>query len=145
MKSFKSFGLEQLPLKGASGTSTISERFREHPQLTALNLWSPGDQIAADGTRLLIGIAPYSISDLCLLDQLLSIVVEDKGKIAIDIFDVLSCTTMGDFDKYVPGISQVFQTPVIGVWHDGVLIEAASGAAGRKLVQRYLPQLSFAC
>ena len=142
MKSFESFGLEQSHITGASGTSTISERFRERLQLTPLNLWSPGDQIASEGTRLLIGVAPYSISDLRLLDQLLNIAFEHKGKIAIDVFDVLSCTTMRDFDKYVPGIGQVFQTPVIGAWHDGMLVEAASGAEGRKVVQRYLPQLS---
>ena len=42
--------------------------------------------------------------------------------------------TLDDTERYVPGIGRVFQTPVVGVWRDGVKISSAWGAAGCKLL-----------
>lgn len=46
---------------------------------------------------------------------------------AIEVFDVLDCESMGDFEKFIPGIGEVFCTPVLGVFIDGNLIDHADG------------------
>ncbi len=45
---------------------------------------------------------------------------------------------MEDFEKYVPGIGKVFQTPVVGYWEDGLLKEKAWGKKGRDLLSEAL-------
>jgi hypothetical protein len=97
---------------------------RQFPLLTArshLHLWRPGDTICSTGRRILIGVATYSIHDLRLLDvveQLLS-QSNDNRLLRVDVFSAHQCQTQDDFDKYVPGIGPVFQTPVVGIWEDG--------------------------
>jgi hypothetical protein len=39
-------------------------------------------------------------------------------------------------DRYVPGTGRVFQTPVVGLWSDGQLVDKATGRTGRELVAR---------
>lgn len=48
----------------------------------------------------------------------------------LEIFDVLSCKNQADFEALMPGIGKVFQTPVVGLWKDGVLQVKASGRRG---------------
>jgi hypothetical protein len=55
-----------------------------------------------------------------------------------DVFDCGDVDSMGRMDFYVPGITPVFQTPVVGVWDGGTLVERGSGFDGRQiLVRRY--------
>ena len=85
----------------------------------------------------MIGFAPYSRIDLKLLDHVDNALGKDaKDPIRVDVFNVLECTTMEDFGRYIPGIGKVFQTPVAGVWIDGVLIEKACGRDARHLIKR---------
>lgn len=99
-----------------------------------LRLWSPSMPIRADGEWVLIGIATWSAYDLDLLDRLAAKLAGLKRNAIIDIFDVDECKSMEDLERYVPGIGRVFQTPVVGVWHDGTKVDSAWGAAGRKLL-----------
>lgn len=107
-----------------------------------LNVWKPGDSFAKQGRRILVGVATYSIADLCLLDALNELLNSNTlGCDRVDVFNVLDCRTTADFDEYVPTIGTVFQTPVVGVWEGGVLKEKASGAAARNLLYRLYPNL----
>ncbi len=100
-----------------------------------LHLWRPGEAIDSQGRRLLIGVATYSLSDMRLLD-----VVDEalrRGReptLRVDVFSIQECKTQDDFDYYIPGIGKVFQTPVVGIWHHGLVMEKAFGAAARSLV-----------
>ena len=91
-------------------------------------------------SQMRIGIAPYSHADLELLDELAEEAVHGRllPRINIDIFDVLSCQRMSDFDRYIPGITPVYQTPVVGIWENEVLAKSASGARARQLIQNQL-------
>lgn len=53
-----------------------------------------------------------------------------------EVFNVADCTTPQAFERYVPGVGDVFHTPVAGLWSEGRLVETASGMAGRALVSR---------
>lgn len=134
----------------------------EFPALVAqgfLHWWSPGDRIAAAKKRLLIGVATYSEMDMRLLDLVgnavaakncrrmaamakptkpgvLAFVQMPPESLRVDVFSVLACRTHEDFQKYVPGVGKVYQTPVVGFWEDDRLRESATGARGRALVAR---------
>ncbi|HUR52636.1 MAG TPA: hypothetical protein VMZ71_00765 [Gemmataceae bacterium] len=54
----------------------------------------------------------------------------------VDVFDTAVCATHDDFAKFVPGLGQVLQTPAVGFWVDGRLVETAQGYDGRQLVVR---------
>jgi len=133
---------------------------REFPALVAqgtLHWWSPGDPVCSSGRRLLIGVATYSSLDMRLLDlvsesvrcrrldglmkQQLSLpaglsafVQVPKESLHIDVFSVLDCQSHEDFKPYIPSLGKVYQTPVAGLWDNGVLQSWATGAAGRTLV-----------
>ena len=97
--------------------------------------WSPGKPTSSQGKRLLIGVATYSEADLKLLD-LLEEVLQGRAEntLSIDLFNTLDCKSHDDFDNYIPGIGKVFQTPVAGLWENGVLKEKAWGKSARDLI-----------
>ena len=99
-------------------------------------LWSPGQPISAHGNRLLVGVATYSEPDLALLDLVQEAVDWDKKAPRIDVFNTLDCKSQQDFEKYIPGIGDVFQTPAVGLWQNGVLMETAWGKPARDLIAR---------
>ncbi len=43
------------------------------------------------------------------------------------VFDVLDCQSMGDFEKFLPGIGSVTQSPVAGVWVGGKMVARQTG------------------
>lgn len=105
------------------------EQFPSVAATTHMSMWSPGESFPTNGNRILIGVATYSLYDLDLLDALDSQLL---GNDAVQLFEVSSCSTMDDFEKFIPGIGKVFQTPVIGFWKDGELIYHAQGALARR-------------
>src|SRR4051812_35239453 len=96
-----------------------------------------GDPILNGGRRILLGGASYSVADLALLDTLSEALGEGSGP-RLDVFNVFECRSIVDFEKYVPGIGKVLQTPVVGYWEDGLLQEKAWGKAGRDLLTKVL-------
>jgi hypothetical protein len=89
------------------------------------------------GSRLLIGVATYSERDLKLLDLLAELLEQREENLPhIDVFDTLDCKSQQDFDKYIPGIGKVFQTPVAGYWQDAILQDKAWGKSARDLVEK---------
>jgi hypothetical protein len=101
-----------------------------------LHAWLPGMAIFDQGERVLIGVATWSIYDLQLLDDVQIAMTARHSLAWVDVFDVDECQSNEVFDRYVPGISSIFQTPVVGIWINGVMISSASGVAGRELLRR---------
>lgn len=99
-------------------------------------LWAPGDAIAAQGKRLLIGVATWSGLDMQFLDFLARRLQEVPGGLIVEVFNVASCPSQDALERYIPGIGMVFQTPVVGFWSDGKLVDKRSGKPGRELVAR---------
>lgn len=103
-----------------------------------LHPWQPGDPVLNHGRHILLGVASYSMADLALLDTLNEANGQGASWPALDVFNVLECRSIQDFEKYVPGIGKVFQTPVVGYWEEGLLKEKAWGKAGRDLPAKVL-------
>jgi hypothetical protein len=74
--------------------------------------------------------ATFVAEELSLLDQLEESLESDRAEMAdVEVFDVLDCQKMSDFEKYIPGLGNVYRTPVVGVTIDGELVDHASGLA----------------
>ena len=122
----------RLPPKDQPGY--ISMRLHEALAGSPISVWRRGESIPGVGRRMLVGIAPYSLPDLELLDAIKEALKQKPScEERVQVFDVLTCASMKDFDECIPGIGQVYQTPVVGVWEDGVLVQKASGAKARQL------------
>lgn len=104
-----------------------------------LKMWSADSAIPTIGRRTVIGIAPYAVLDLKLIDALQQATSEPTSEEEqIEIFDILACAHMKDLEDRVPRIGSVSHTPILGVWENGVLTDTLSGAKARQLlVSRY--------
>lgn len=80
------------------------------------------------GKLIIIGVASYVAEELQLLDELESS-MQSNGQAPhdIEVFDVMKCQQMQDFDAFIPGMQEAFRTPVIGVIIDGKLVDKATG------------------
>ncbi len=89
------------------------------------------------GQHILIGAAFYSVYDLELLDSVIT-ALRNREPLdeRLEIF-VLSCKNQADFEALMPGIGKVFQTPVVGLWKDGVLQDKASGRRAVEAIKRH--------
>ena len=74
----------------------------EFPSLVVqagLHLWKPGDAIAEQGTRFLIGVGTYCLYDMRLLDALVEARASGKtGKDRLDVFDCSDIWTTEEFE-----------------------------------------------
>jgi hypothetical protein len=117
-----------------------AELFPRLVAMSKMKLWHTGDPVSNVGSRILIGIAAsYSIPDLQLLDEINKrLSGASNMSDQVDVFDVSGCKEMKDFENYIPGIGNVYATPIIGYWENGVLKESLSGFHARNwLVNRY--------
>lgn len=117
----------------------VSQELPTAVEKSNLHWWQPCAGEVPRGTRLLIGVAPFSAYDLKFLD-LVNRAVEraPRDAIRVDVFNTQEYKSTEDFDAIIPGIGQVFQTPVVGLWGDGTLKERGWGKAGRELVGKVL-------
>ena len=115
----------------------VSAKLSEALSGSHLNYWRLDDSVPNAGRRTLIGIAPYAFPDLELLDSLeRALSKKSNSTERIDVLDVLTCRTVDDFERCLPGIGKVFQTPVVGFWKNGDLEQKASGAPACQLIIR---------
>lgn len=125
------------PTRAVNGAFPADRRRELLPQLVArsrkLHLWAPGQPTSEVGPRLLIGVATWSGYDLNLLD-----LIEESthAPIRIDVFDIDGCQSLTDLEQFIPNVDIGPQTPFVGLWRDGTLVEQASGHSGRQLVAR---------
>jgi hypothetical protein len=143
MTNFIKLLTEDLGLSVQEQQEHANREFAERVINSNLHLWKPGDPYPDKGRRTLIGVAAsYSIPDLQLLDA-----VDEKldrveyGNDRVDVFNVSDCKTMEDFEGYVPGSGNVYQTPIVGIWEDGILKQRAWGEPARDAI-RQLYQLN---
>jgi hypothetical protein len=126
--------------KIADGVFDFSARELLFPATVAasrLRLWAPGNPIPDKGTRILLGTATWSGYDMHLLDVIDEALRKMNGKAPlVEVFNAGILTSQDAFEHYIPGIGEVLQMPVVGVWHDGRLVERASGYAARDLAAR---------
>jgi hypothetical protein len=122
----------------AVGTSFPSDRRRELfpgfvERSPKLHLWSPGQPIPDRGSRLLVGVATWSGYDLNLLD-----LIEEApaSAVRVDVFDTDALPDLAALEHYIPGVEMAHQTPIVGHWLDGRLVETAVGFHGWHLVAR---------
>jgi hypothetical protein len=95
-----------------------------------LSLRTPSVPIPRSGRHFILGVALYSMEELKLLDELdQSLRSAEAPPPEIQVFDVLECQQISDFGKFVPGIDDVYRTPVIGVLIDGKLVDQATGVS----------------
>jgi hypothetical protein len=111
---------------------------REFPAVVAqspFRLWRPGDSVPGNGIRIRIGVATWSGYDMRLLDVLAEGVLRAPAP-AMEVFDTADCCQQADFEKYIPDIGDVYQTPVVGIWQDGRLEWSGQGYEARERVAR---------
>jgi hypothetical protein len=131
-----------VPIAGFSPGQLQAQASKLFPNVvedSQMEIWRPDDSpFEPHDQNVLIGVATYSLEDLKLLDE-----IEQRLRVRsvpekISVFDISAFTEMGDFERHLPGIGKVFQTPVVGFWRNGQLTEPLSGAAARDwLVERY--------
>jgi hypothetical protein len=116
-----------------------SKRFPNIVDESHMEFWRPNDSpFEPHDQDVLIGVATYSLEDLKLLDEIEEQLRNCSVPENISVFDISAITEMGDFERHLPGIGKVFQTPVVGFWKNGQLTNRLSGAAARDwLVDRY--------
>ena len=108
------------------------EQFPSVVASSRMSMWSPGEPFPSKGNRLLIGVATYSRYDMDLLDALDSQGWEND---VIQLFELSVFSSMDEFEKFIPSLDKVLQTPVIGFWEDGQLTYRAQGAFARRWVR----------
>jgi hypothetical protein len=138
MKRFSSLLEPRSEMSVAQQQRDAAEQLAGLLRGSRLHLWQPGDPVPSRGRRILLGVASYSLPDLALLDTLNEAHVQGSIWPRLDVFNVLQCQSIQDFERYVPGIGKVFQTPVVGYWEEGLLKERAWGKAGRDLLAKVL-------
>ena len=111
---------------------------REFPAVvlkSSLHLWRPGDPIALSPQRLLVGAATYAFQDLRLLDRIDSYARNHVHSLRVDVFNTLDVSSHADFARYIPGLGEVYHTPVAGLWEVGRFVTGGSGRNAIELIQ----------
>jgi hypothetical protein len=68
----------------------------------------------------------YSLPDLKVVDEFLHASLTRSVTGPVEVFDVLICKSMEDVDRLIPGITPVYQTPMVGIWKNGELVRKGS-------------------
>jgi hypothetical protein len=114
------------------------EEFWQAIEAGGFRRWRKGDPVLRAGRRLLIGLASYSRQDVELAQELIDRRLREQTPV-IELFNVLDVQDMNDFEQYIPGIGNVYQTPVVGSWDDGVLVRKAQGVAAQQAIHELIP------
>lgn len=139
MKNFIDLLSENSGLSVQKHPEWVSSQIEKMLSATGLNTWHLGDPVLTAGQRVLIGIAAWSAYDLRLLDALSQVRPDKVGaQERIDILDIDAASRASGgwdyFEHMIPGIGQVFHTPLVGIWENSTLTQKGSGAVGRDLI-----------
>src|SRR5262245_27456203 len=88
--------------------------------------------------RIVLGITEYNREDLLLLDSVQT--ASSSVGLVLEVFLLTECKSQSAIDGYVPGIGPVYQSPVVGIWKVGALVDSGSGHAAKELLQSELLQ-----
>jgi hypothetical protein len=89
---------------------------------------------------ILLGIATYSIDDLCFLDDIEKQIykINIKKMYHIYLYDTSIILDVKYFETIYPGIGKIYQTPIIGFWIKGNLEKKVWGYKAKKLLKKEL-------
>jgi len=137
MTRFLDLLTEQYRLPAEEREQWVTSQLEQLFSGSVLNAWHLGDPVPTTGCRILIGIVSWSGYDLRLLDALRQAdTVRGQGR--IDVLDIeAAARSSGSYDYFervIPGIGKIYQTPIVGIWNNGALMQRGSGAAGRELI-----------
>ena len=96
-----------------------------------MELWARNRSIPTTGTFLLVGVATWSGYDMKLFDEVELAI--DKPDV-VGVFDMQEAQSPDDFASRIPGLRDVVQGPVVGLWGNGLLIESGSGHSAQNIV-----------
>jgi hypothetical protein len=104
-----------------------------------LILRKPNGNIPEKGTLVLIGVAAgWSTIDLALLDEIYPALIKQSLD-KVELFDVSTLARMDNLEEYIPRITRVIHTPIVGICHDSIWITRESGYPAQELLKtRYL-------
>ena len=145
MKPFGEYIQPFVVTKGMGREEDFGKEVLEHQQWVVkdfparvreshMHLWYPGDPVSDRGRRFLIGVAMWSGYDLVLLDVLNDAVEQGKITDRIDVSDCGQLQSRDQFRSYIPGLGEVFQFPVLGVWEFGTFTRCEQGFQARSLI-----------
>lgn len=95
------------------------------------------ESVNGTGDKLVVGVAVWSRYDLTLLDELNQFATANPS-VRVCVFDV--DRVGGGFERFVPGVGELLQTPVVGRWSGGVLVESGTGHDGREIARKLMTQ-----
>ena len=125
-----------LGLSGGQQQQRAMELFPSLVRQSHFAEWQPGQDIAGSAPQVVwIGVAIYSIPELEMLDALEEKLSRETRAEKIYACNVSTFRDFADFERVLPGIGKVYQTPVVGFWNNGVLEVKLSGAAARDYVK----------
>src|SRR5438128_1682260 len=119
--TFTELFMEKAGMFGAEHDNYVLPRFAVLIKEKGIRIWKQGDAIPSRGRRFLIGFVLWDRLNCEALDAMCESLKGDQ----LDLFMLDECKSQSDIEGFVPGVSTVFQPPVIGVWEDGRL--AAKG------------------
>jgi hypothetical protein len=114
----------------------VEREFPDVVRASAVHLWRPGDPISGMRQRLVVGVATYSVLDLMLLDRLETHARRHTESLRVDVFNTLDCRRHEDFQDYIPGLGDVYHTPVAGLWESGQFVAGGSGRHAIDIINR---------
>jgi hypothetical protein len=72
---------------------------------------------------------------LAFLDEIYPSLLNQRRD-RIEIFDALLFTKMEDWEEYIPGITPIYHTPVVGVCHNSIWTVRESGHSAREFIEK---------
>ena len=127
MNTFADLLTAQPPFDPADLQSRAQQSFPSRVAQSHLSMRKPCNPIPSTGVFIVIGVASYSPMELQLLDDVDAAHHNWHNHAQVAVFDVLDCQTTADFERYLPGIGLVAQSPVVAIWQHGRLLLKQTG------------------
>jgi hypothetical protein len=112
------------------------ERLHEQLSASAFRPWEIGDRPTNDVT-ITLGVASFSGDDMALLDELeTKLDAIDRERLSIAVFLLDDCRSLDDVRNDIPTIEGAYQSPLLGLWRNGILTSTFWGDEARTTVHR---------
>jgi hypothetical protein len=81
----------------------------------------------ASERRVVVGVAEYVRDEVVALDMLLEALRMGRLGASLEVFLLSQCASQNEIERLIPGVTPVFQSPVVGVWEGGQIVTSGSG------------------